>query len=274
MTKSAEYVLGQSAKAAHRLEIQDAHLAQSSEALLDMLELRSQDHVVELGCGPGTFSHRILRRLGPGGRVRGIDMSASLLAQAAQRVAGLGQARFEPVVADVAQLGPWLDDADVVVGRAVLHHVPMAELLLGRLRTKLRPGTRVGWLEPDFRSPLGRIAYFEATTLPEVAPLRVWAFAINQLYLARRLSPDVGATLAQTLETAGYRNVHSAYAECSSNAMMIENMLMFYEEVSDHLQSLGILTAEEIAQQQQLLPKLAPETLPPAWGNHRAACEA
>jgi ubiquinone/menaquinone biosynthesis C-methylase UbiE len=269
-----DYVLGQSARAAHRLGIQDAHLAEASEALLDALELRPQDRVVELGCGPGTFSHRILRRLGAGGLVRGVDTSAGLLDQAAQRVAGAGAARFETVQADVAQLGPWLDDADVVVGRAVLHHVPMAELMLGRLRAALRPGIRVGWLEPDFRSPLGRVAYLETTTRPEVAPLRVWAFAINQLYLARRLSPDVGATLGRALESAGYRRVRTAYLECPSNSMMLENMLMFYDEVSDHLQTLGILSAEEIAQQQKLLPDLFAESLPPAWGNHWAACES
>src|SRR5205814_8660556 len=59
----------------------------------------------------------------------------------------------------------WLDGADVVVGRAVLHHVPMAEFLLGRLRAALRPGTRVGFIEPDFRTPLARLADRKSTRL-------------------------------------------------------------------------------------------------------------
>ncbi len=106
-----------------------------------------------------------------------------------------------------------------------------------------------------------------------MAPLRVWAVAINQLYLASRLSPAVGATLARTLELAGYRRVRGDWAEGRSDAMMTENMLMFYEEVRDRLQALGILTGDEIAEQQRLLRALPVESLPPAWGAYRVACE-
>src|SRR5436190_7402414 len=181
------YVLEQSERAARRLAVQDAHFAEVSERLLDELEVSGQDRVVELGCGPGGFSRRILRRLGEGGVLVGVDASVDLMAQARAALAGQGPARFEPVAADVAALGPWLDGADVVVGRAVLHHVPMAEFMVGRLRARLKPGTRVGFVEPDFRTPLARVAYLEATGRAEVAPLRVFATSINQLYAARRI---------------------------------------------------------------------------------------
>jgi ubiquinone/menaquinone biosynthesis C-methylase UbiE len=274
MSEAQPYVLGQSADAARRLEVQDAHFAEASELLLDELALRPSDRVVELGCGPGGFSRRILHRLGEGGVLIGVDRSEGLLDQARSRLAGPGPARFEPVLADISALGSWLDGADVVVGRTVLHHVPMVEFLLGRLRVALRPGTRVGFLEPDFRTPLGRLAYLEATGRTELAPLRLWAVAINQLYLASRLSPDVGGTLARTLDIAGFRHVRAAWSEGRSDELMIENMLMFFDEVRDRLQSLGILTAEEIEQQQRLLRGLSPESLPAAWGIHRVACEA
>jgi len=66
MTEPHGYILGQSERAARRLEIQDAHFADESECLLDELALRPNDRVVELGCGPGGLSRRILRRLGAG----------------------------------------------------------------------------------------------------------------------------------------------------------------------------------------------------------------
>jgi ubiquinone/menaquinone biosynthesis C-methylase UbiE len=274
MNNEREYVLGQSEAAARRLQVQDAHFAEASERLLDELALRPADRVVELGCGPGTFSRRILRRLGAGGLLVGVDASDGLLAQAQATLGGAGPAAVELVKADVAQLGPWLAGADVVVGRAVLHHVPMAEILLGRLRALVRPGTRVGFLEPDFRSPVARLAYLETTGQPGLEPLREWAVAINQLYLARRLSPDVGATLARALEKAGYRNVRAGWEECRSDQAMIDNMLMFYDEVRDWLTSLEIMTAEEIARQQTLLRAASPEHLPAAWATFRVACEA
>src|SRR5581483_5187978 len=58
MTEAEGYVLGQSERAARRLEIQDAHFAEVSERLLDELALRPDDRVVELGCGAGSFSRR------------------------------------------------------------------------------------------------------------------------------------------------------------------------------------------------------------------------
>src|SRR6516162_2605555 len=120
MSEAQGYVLGQSAAAARRLEVQDAHFAEASERLLDDLALRPTDRVVEVGCGPGGFSRRVLRRLGPGGVLVGVDRTSGLLDQARALLAGEGPGRFEPVLADIDQLGPWLDGADVVVGRTVL----------------------------------------------------------------------------------------------------------------------------------------------------------
>jgi ubiquinone/menaquinone biosynthesis C-methylase UbiE len=273
MSESSGYVLGQSEIAARRLDIQDAHFGEVSERLLDELALRPHDRVVEFGCGAGSFSRRILRRLGEGGVLVGVDCTQGLLTQARDALADIGPARFEPTLADIAKLGSWLDGADVVVARTMLHHIPMVEFVLGRLRAALKPGTRVGFLEPDFRTPLARLAYLEATGRPELAPLRVWAFAINNLYLASRLSPDVGATLAHTLEIAGYRNVRADWTESRSSELIVENMLMFYDEVRDRLQALDILTADQIDEQQRLLRTLSADKLPAAWGIFRVACE-
>jgi ubiquinone/menaquinone biosynthesis C-methylase UbiE len=273
MPEAREYVLGQSARAARRLEVQDGQHAEASERLLDELALRPHDRVVEFGCGPGGFSRRILRRLGAGGVLVGVDATEGLLDQARAALAGASAAHFEPVLADAGALGPWLNGADVVVGRAVLHHIPMAEIVLGRLRAVLPHGTRLGFLEPDFRSPLARLSHLEATGRPELAPLRVWVVAINRFYLACRLSPDVGASLARTLETAGCRRVRAGWSECPSDARMIENMRMFYDEVRERLLALGVLTAGEIDEQLHLLDTLAPESMPAAWGIHRVACE-
>jgi ubiquinone/menaquinone biosynthesis C-methylase UbiE len=273
MTAAPGYVLGQSERAARRLEIQDTHNAELSEKLLDELAVRPSDRVVELGCGPGGFSRRIMRRLGAGGVLVGVDSSEGLLTQARDALAKCGPARFEPVLADIAGLGQWLDGADVVTARTVLHHVPMAEFMLGRLRARLRSGTRVGFIEPDFRTLLARLSYLETGGRKDLVPLRVWAVAINMLYLARRLSPDVGATLARTMEMAGYRNVHGEWSEGRSDQRMAENMLMFYDEVRTPLQELGILTYAEIDEQQRLLGELPATGLPAVWGMFRVSCE-
>ena len=101
---------------------------------MDDLAIRPTERVVELGCGAGSFSRRVLARLGPNGVLVGVDATTGLLDQAKAVLAGKGPGRFEAITADITSLGPWLDEAEVVVGRAVLHHVPMAELFIGRLR--------------------------------------------------------------------------------------------------------------------------------------------
>ena len=268
-----EYALGESADAQRRLEIQDAQFAIVSEELLDGLELRPDDRVVELGIGPGSFGQRIMRRLGPGGVLRGVDYTQRLLDQAQRRLAGCGPARFEPVAADIQQLGPWIEDADVVVGRTVLHHLPMAEAWLGRLHTALRPGTRVGFIEPEFRALLGRIAALEATRETEMQPLRVWAEGIARYYARRELSPGVGATLALALRSAGYHDVEHRWRETPSDATTVENMLLYYEEVREQYAAAGILTGPQIDEQKRLIAQLVADGLPAVWGTHSVICQ-
>lgn len=274
MSTDHNYVLGQSERAARRLELQDIHFAAPSEALLDALALRPGDRVVELGCGPGGFTKRVARRLGPGGAVVAVDASAELLEQAKVAVGGAGSGRVEFVRADVSKPGAWIDGADVVLGRAVLHHVPMAEYLLGRLRAILRPGTRIGFLEPDFRRPLAELARAEASGRAELAPLLVFAKMMNDLYAAWRISPAVGASLAPALEGAGYTNVRSAWHPFATDDSVLENMRMIYDEVRETLVSLDILAPNEIDEQQKLLGALKVGDLPPVWGLHQVTAES
>ena len=270
----AKYVLGQNNDAARRLEIQDAQFASVSEALLDDLALRPNDRVVEIGTGAGGFSRRVLRRLGAGGVLVGVDYSPGLLEQARKNLEGQGAARFEAFAADVSQPGEWLDGADVVLGRTVLHHIPMAESWLGRLQTALRPGTRIGFIEPEFRALLGRFSVAEANGRPELAVLRRWAEGIIKFYQASGLSPEVGATLAWSLQAAGYQDVRLHASECPTDATVIENLLLYYDEVREKYASLGIMTPEEIETQKQDLRNLPPGELPAVWGIYRVTARA
>ncbi len=272
MSEARKYILGQSASAARRLELQDTIFAEVSDKLLDQLALRPQDRVVEFGCGPGGFSRRIISRLGKEGVLVAVDGSADLLTQARAALYGRNSARFETVLGDLSELGSWLDGADAVVGRAILHHVPAAECVLGRMRARLRPGTRIGFLEPDLRSPLGQISYLEATGQPQLAPLRVFATVVSNLYQLNRISPAVGATLHQTLENCGYRNVRSSWTPCVTNDAMLENMRLIYDEIRERLHALGLITNDEVIKQQRLLQELKSAGAAACRGDVRRDC--
>ena len=230
MTEGQGYVLGQFGPAARRLEIQDAHFAAMSELLLDELALRPTDRVVELGCGPGGMSRRVLRRLGAEGVLVGVDTSEGLLAERGRRWRGRGRRGSRRCWQTSRGWGRGSTGPTWWSG--------------GRCSTTSRwwnwcwagsgggPAGHAGRLHrarlPDAAGP-ARLPRSDRPAGGGAAPRLV--LAINQLYLANRLSPDVGATLARTLEVAGYRKVRAHWWECPSDGLVIENMLMFYDEV-------------------------------------------
>jgi SAM-dependent methyltransferase len=265
-----DYVLGHNADAARRLAIQDAQFADESETLLDCLNISRNDRVVELGAGAGRFSRRILKRLGRGGTLIAVDFTPALLEQAKEYVAGVSEAEFVPVVADISKLGDWLFGANVVVGRTVVHHLPLAESWLGRLRAKLQPKTRIGFVEPEFRALLGRFSALEAEGQTNLAVLRRWAEGIVRFYQGCGLSPEVGASLCWSLSAAGFQDVIVNSSECLTDATVVENLLLYYDEIRERYIQMEIMTGAEIDEQQRLLRELPQMKLPAVWGIYRA----
>jgi len=109
-------------------------------ALLDQLELRGDETVIDAGCGSGRVTAALLERL-PAGRVIAIDVSRPMLEQAELAIGDAG-GRIEYVQADLAALA--LDRvADVVFSAAVFHWVPDHAALFRSLFAALVPGGRL-----------------------------------------------------------------------------------------------------------------------------------
>ena len=81
-------------------------------AAADALDLSPGDTVVEMGCGSGANLPHLRRRVGPEGRVVGVDLTRELLARAGDRApeAGLlrGDATRPPVAGADAVLGTFV----------------------------------------------------------------------------------------------------------------------------------------------------------------------
>jgi SAM-dependent methyltransferase len=105
--------------------------------------------VLELGCGAGELS---LQLLGRGARLTALDLSPGMVELARTRAPG---GTF--LVAPAEATG--LPDAsfDLVVGKAVLHHVHVAAAA-AEVRRVLRPGGRAAFFENQDRNPLLRVA--------------------------------------------------------------------------------------------------------------------
>ena len=135
---------------------------------------------LELGAGTGFFSLN-LKQAGVLDEVHVTDLSPGMVEAARANATRLGFT-VEGRVADAEGI-PYDDDTfDVVVGHAVIHHIPDVEQAFREMLRVLKPGgrfviagepTRIGdW----YARRLGRVTWKATTTLTQLPPLRAkWA---------------------------------------------------------------------------------------------------
>jgi trans-aconitate 2-methyltransferase len=105
--------------------------------VLDRLELRGDERVLDAGCGTGRVTAALVERL-PRGHVVAVDGSPSMVEQARER---LGP-DVEVFVADLVELE--LDEpVDAILSTATFHWIPDHDRLFERLFAALRPGGRI-----------------------------------------------------------------------------------------------------------------------------------
>jgi trans-aconitate 2-methyltransferase len=106
--------------------------------VLDRLELRGDEAIVDAGCGSGRLTELLIERV-PNGRVIGVDASASMIDAARERLGPDADLR----VADLVGLDLGGDTADVVFSTATFHWIVDHDALFTSLRAALRPGGRL-----------------------------------------------------------------------------------------------------------------------------------
>ena len=118
-------------------------------AVLETLQMRGDERVLDAGCGSGRLTEELLGRV-PAGAVVALDSSPQMLEQARQRLSRFGQ-RVEFVhaslqdfaLADFKSANP----VDGIFSNAVFHWVPDHAAMFRCLHAALQPG---GWLVAQF----------------------------------------------------------------------------------------------------------------------------
>ena len=108
--------------------------AEWAEAVLDRLELRGDETVLDAGCGSGRVTKVLQERL-PRGKVIAVDASPSMVEQARE---ALGP-EADVFVSDLVDLDLH-DEVDAVFSNAVFHWIPNHDTLFKRLFAALKPG--------------------------------------------------------------------------------------------------------------------------------------
>ncbi len=129
-----EYVLGTNDREVDRLAAQQRIWGPVTEAFLDRLGVAEGARVLDAGCGPGSTLGTLRRRIGPTGRLVGVDASPRFIADLeaegvhAELVCGrLSEAPIE---------GPF----DLIFSRWVFTFVPDPAAVVRRFASLLAPG--------------------------------------------------------------------------------------------------------------------------------------
>jgi ubiquinone/menaquinone biosynthesis C-methylase UbiE len=112
--------------------------------ILQALELRAGERVLEIGSGPGLLAQAIARAVGPDGKVVGIEINAKLIESSKAQCAGLPW--VEITNGDVRNGLPFPDgEFDAVTAAAVMQYFSDADVdaVLAEIHRVLRPLGRV-----------------------------------------------------------------------------------------------------------------------------------
>jgi ubiquinone/menaquinone biosynthesis C-methylase UbiE len=109
--------------------------------LAEMVRAGTGDTLIDVACGPGTFTLRFARR------VRwacGIDLTPAILARAKSSAAADGIRNLDFAIGDAHRL-PFADGSlDLAITSYALHHMPDAARVIAEMARVVRPGGRVG----------------------------------------------------------------------------------------------------------------------------------
>src|SRR3954466_11571776 len=189
------YVLGTTQQEYERVRRQAEVWERATERVLDRVDPAPGSRCLDAGCGPGVTMRQLAQRVGPQGRVVGINVDEALGAESVARLHEQGHRQCEfcrhDLRRDTAIPGaPY----DLVYARLVLFHLPERVAVLARLWDAVAPGGHLVVQDYDLQ-PIDLVP-----PLPSLAEI---ARVIPETFLALDCDIRAGIHLPQLFAAAG-----------------------------------------------------------------------
>jgi ubiquinone/menaquinone biosynthesis C-methylase UbiE len=191
------YIIRGGKEGRDRLSVLARVLQPTTLALIDRVGSIAGATVVDVGCGGGDVTFDLAERVGPGGRVVGIDLDETKLelARAEAQERGIGNVEF--LKANVTERWP-VDGVDLVYARFILTHLTDPSALLARAKEALRPRGHILAEDIDFDGH-----FCDPPNKGFDGYIRLYVAAGQK----RGADPFIGRRLARLFDDAGFADV-------------------------------------------------------------------
>jgi len=110
--------------------------------VVKLLNLQQGDWVVELGCGTGLNFPRIMEKIGPEGRLIGVDIAPGMLEEAREKVERSGWKNVELILSDISVFD-FPPRVNGVISTGVFGYVPEYDRVIEKASRALTSGGRL-----------------------------------------------------------------------------------------------------------------------------------
>jgi cyclopropane fatty-acyl-phospholipid synthase-like methyltransferase len=120
---------------------------------LDGMGIKPGMKIADMGSGVGYMTLRMAKRVGPTGKIYGVDLQPGMLQKLRENAAKAGLMNIEPILSDVADPKLPANSVDMILMVDVYHEFSQPQAMIRKLRDALKPDGRLILLEYRAEDP-------------------------------------------------------------------------------------------------------------------------
>jgi len=237
--KEDAYVLSVGQKGSRRLDLQNDLLKEYTDEHLKKADLSKGQIAWDIGCGNGTMTVKLARKVGETGTVYALDISEEQLTIAKERVKDEGLKNVTFIQGDImSQKDLPTGSVDLVYMRFFLSHLKDPEVAIGIAKDLLKPGGVVASQEATMST------FYDSSNHQIFCEYRNAVAAMGKKF---GKDFDLGLRLQSLYEQAGYAKTDGYFIQPTMNlAVTRELFLLDIGEWTPKAIDAGILTPDQI----------------------------